>query len=84
MKKPTAVSLRKDLQRIARNCREQIAVVEWWNRNRADAEPMDCEPERVILRMAIEAMKKFDPPGLKEFTAACKPLWDYARKLSNA
>jgi hypothetical protein len=42
----------KSLAKVIKDCREGIAAVEWWNKHRTDAEPMDCEPERLMLRLA--------------------------------
>lgn len=42
------------LRKIIREREDMIATVEWWNKNRTDAPPMDCEPERVMLKKARE------------------------------
>jgi hypothetical protein len=51
---------RKRCVRIIRECEQFIRDVEWWNANRTDAPPMDCEPERVLLPVA----------------RACRAAWD--------
>ena len=39
-------------KKIISECEQMIRDVEWWNRNRTDALPLDCEPERVLLPVA--------------------------------
>lgn len=42
--------------KIVRDCEQLIRDVEWWNRHRTDAPPMDCEPERVLLPVARKCL----------------------------
>lgn len=46
--------------RIVRECEQMIRDVEWWNRNRLDAPPLDCEPERVLLPVARACLAAWD------------------------
>jgi hypothetical protein len=59
----------KHLNRVIRRCRQLITDVEWWNANRTDAEPMDCEAERVLLRLAERAKNETDPKVCLELSA---------------
>lgn len=51
----------KRLTKIIRDTRIFIATIEWWNTNRTDAEPMDCEPERLLLAVAEKLDAETDP-----------------------
>jgi len=46
--------------KIVRECEQFIRDVEWWNANRTDAPPMDCEPERVLLPVARACLAAWD------------------------
>lgn len=64
MSKPTQTALakriRKQLVRIIHGCREQIATAEYWAANRPECEPLDCEPSRVTLHFATQALAAWD------------------------
>ena len=53
--------------RIISNCRKTIVECEeliddilWWNNNRHDEEPMDCEEDRVMLHWLKKVLKEFE------------------------
>jgi hypothetical protein len=46
--------------RIICECEQLIRDVEWWNRNRPNDPPMDCEPERVLLPVARQCLAAWD------------------------
>ncbi len=46
--------------RIVRDCEQTIRDVQSWNDNRADAPPMDCEFERVLLPVARACLAAWD------------------------
>lgn len=52
--------------KIVRDCEQLIRDVEWWNNNRLDAPPMDCEPERVLLPIARACLSAWDANDLKK------------------
>jgi hypothetical protein len=37
--------------KVKREMQQLINDVQWWNENRTDADPMDCEPEQVFLSL---------------------------------
>jgi hypothetical protein len=47
------------LRKIIRESLENIAMIEWWNTNRLDQPPLDCEGDRVVVKLAREAMASF-------------------------
>jgi hypothetical protein len=51
---------RKRCAKIVRECEQFIRDVEWWNANRTDAPPMDCETQRVLLPIARECLEAWD------------------------
>lgn len=51
---------RRRLQKILDDAHQFVVDVEWWNANRTDAAPMDCEPERVIRELARKAIVNWD------------------------
>lgn len=50
----------KRCAKIVHECEQMILDAEWWNNNRLDAEPMDCEPERVLLPIARKCLAAWD------------------------
>lgn len=46
--------IHRRLDKLIRNTREFIATVEWWNDNRTDCEPLDCEDQKILLQLAIQ------------------------------
>lgn len=66
----------KRLTKIIRDTRSFIATIEWWNTNRTDAEPMDCEPERLLLAVAEKLDAETDP-------AKCEVLSGEMVRLAN-
>jgi glucose dehydrogenase len=65
-------------RRIIRQCEEMIATVEYWNRNRTDCEPLDCETERVILSVARACLVAIDADDLPEVQRLSDKLLDIA------
>jgi len=47
------------LRKIIRASRENIIAIEWWNANRTDQPPLDCETDRVAVKLARDAMAAF-------------------------
>lgn len=47
----------KYLPRMIRELEDFIATAQWWNSNRPDAAPLDCEPEQVLLPKIRKALK---------------------------
>lgn len=45
--------------KIIRDAEQFIRDVEWWNNNRTECEPMDCEPERVLRAETIKSRDQF-------------------------
>lgn len=64
----------KRLEQIIADAEQLVRDVEWWNRNRTDAPPMDCEPERVMLPMARACLASWDPNDTGEFTRRVNEL----------
>lgn len=56
-----------------------IRDVEWWNKNRTDAPPMDCEPERVAVSVCDQALAAFDAGDDPRFSELTKELELVAR-----
>lgn len=68
----------KRLKKIRRECRQIINDIEWWNRNRTDSEPIDCEPERIMLAKADAAIKAWGKP---EFGDLCTEVAKYGMEI---
>lgn len=69
------------IKRVIRQCEQIIRDIEWWNTHRTDTEPLDCEPERVMLSIArpcLEAMEAGDSERAHELSLQ---LRDYAEQL---
>lgn len=62
---------------------QMIRDVEWWNNNRLDAPPMDCEPERLLLCLLKKQRAAFAAEDL-ELQAALKIELDELAKTSFA
>lgn len=65
-------SMRKRLLKIIAECEDYIRTVEWWNTNRTDAPPFDCEPERILLKHSqecLEAMNRREPQECQRLAA---------------
>ncbi len=67
------------LRCIVRELEENISTIEWWNANRTDTRPIDCEGDRVLLAvtrrllMALKSGNRGDLPGLvADFNAAVR------------
>ncbi len=60
--------------RIVRECRQVIIDVEWWNNNRHDAPPMDCEFERVLLPVARACLSAWDSADDDAVTVATERM----------
>lgn len=59
---------------------EQYVIdIEWWNNNRTDAPPMDCEPERIAIAVCAEALLAFDQGDDKRFRELSTRLVQIAR-----
>ncbi len=65
---------RKRLQIIINNCRQKVIAVQSWNDNRPDAKPLDCEPERVLLRLAVDAAALWDEGKMDEAQQAISKI----------
>jgi hypothetical protein len=57
----------KRLNKIIRDTKQIITDIEWWNRNRTDAPPIDCEFERVLLAKALKCRAAWDPDDTREY-----------------
>lgn len=66
------------LQEIIKDARQAILDVQAWNHIRSDEVPMDCEPERVVLRLAETAAKQWDAGDLAASQKTMHKLSDYA------
>ena len=64
--KPTLESMRRRSLKIIRETLQFICDVEWWNANRTDAPPLDCEGERVLLKVAREQLAAADRGDMLE------------------
>ncbi len=69
---------RKRVAKIVRDCQQFIRDVEWWNTNRTDARPVDCEVEKVILSNAIPALAAWDAGDMDGFDMLTKRMIEYA------
>jgi len=58
--RPLPIRFRKRLLRIIRDCQQIVNDIEWWNDNRLDAEPIDCEIEKVLVHMGTKAVTAYD------------------------
>lgn len=67
------------LRRIKRDCEDQIAIAEWWAENRSECEPLDCEPERVMLFKANACLAAF---GTEAFSALVDDLVAYSNGVT--
>jgi hypothetical protein len=52
--------IRRELLTVIRETGQMIRDIEWWNTNRTDVPPMDCEPERVMLQIARQCLAAVD------------------------
>lgn len=62
---------------VVANCEQFIRDIEWWNKNRTDAPPMDCEAERAMLAIA---RKMEATTSLEEYTRLSKQLLEVAKR----
>ena len=68
------------LQKIIDDARQFIIDVQSWNDNRPDEEPMDCEPERVVLQLAETAARHWDNGKTEQAESAVIKLVLYAEQ----
>lgn len=55
--------MKRDSRRIIAELEQMIRDIEWWNRHRADCDPLDCEGERLLLAEAkkdLECLERGD------------------------
>jgi len=75
---------RHRLQRIIRESEQFIADVQSWNDNHQDAEPFDCEPERIIVDLARRALTAFESGDRPVFMALIREISAYGARLAHA
>lgn len=66
------------LRKIIEDAHQFVIDVQWWNANRTDAPPMDCEDMMILGRKARIALQAWDTGSQVEFEAANRDLLDYA------
>lgn len=70
---------RKRLLKIIGEAEQLIRDVEWWNTHRTDAEPLDCESDRIVLSMARRCLKMWDAGERHDESGAVRELISYAK-----
>lgn len=74
--------IRKRLLKIIDECEQFIHDIVWWNNNRTDAEPMDCEPERIMAEKARRCLTAFDAGDREGYMRLSRELAEYAETLA--
>jgi hypothetical protein len=65
------MQIRKRLLKIIAETEQLVRDIEWWNNNRTEHAPMDCEGDRVaaqIGRKAVDALDAGDRESLAKLT----------------
>ncbi len=66
MSNELAERIRMRLLKAIEETEQDIRDMEWWNTNRPEAPPMDCEPERIHVHLAKQALAAFDAGNSQE------------------
>ncbi len=69
--------LRERAIRIRDESEQMVRDVEWWNNNCTDQPPMDCEPERVLARMADDQVAAIDRDDRDEMDRLSKAMVEH-------
>ncbi len=72
---------RKRLQKIINETSQMIRDATYWNQINPQHQPMDVEPERVMLRMATRAAELWDQGQIAEWDRATNEMMKYAATL---
>lgn len=67
MSKPPKI-FRDRLAKVIGETEQLIRDIVWWNNNRLDAEPIDCEIERLAVATGKKALAAFDREDWDEYT----------------
>lgn len=70
--------MRRDLRRMIGELRQLIRDYEWWNNNRLDAEPLDIEPDRVLLSHHLHSLAALERCDMREFNRLSEVALKYA------
>ena len=70
---------RRRLQKIIDETSQLIRDVQWWNDNRLDAEPIDCEVDQMRLRLAKRVATQWDAGNRGEALSAMNDLFEYTK-----
>lgn len=71
---------RKRLQKIINQCSQMIRDGSYWNSINPEEEPLDLEPERVLLSLAKEAATLWDSGQIKQSFAVGERMYVYAER----
>lgn len=71
---------RKRVQKIIDECNQMIIDVHWWNNNRLEEQPLDCEQEKVILSLANNAASLWDAGNIESFQVEMRKITDYVEQ----
>ena len=58
--RPLPIRFRKRLLKIIQECQQIVNDIEWWNNNRLDADPIDCEIEKILVHLGKQALAAYD------------------------
>jgi hypothetical protein len=83
MKNRTPRDPRISLRKLIRECEQLIIDVEWWNENRTDCPPMDCESSRIMLSMAKPCLEAFDRGDMAECRRLSNALKNYGESVKD-
>ena len=69
---------RDRLKKIIDETSQLIIDIQWWNNNRLDVAPFDCEVEQVLLGIARKAASQWDAGDTVAAQFTMQELSDYA------
>ena len=68
---------RRRLRNIIRDTSQLIIDIQWWNDNRTEEKPFDCESLQVRLNLAETAAKQWDAGDIEEAHVTMNKLSEY-------
>ncbi len=60
MNKPLPIRFRNRLLKLVREAQQIVNDIEWWNNNRLDSSPFDCETEKIVVHLGKQALVAYD------------------------
>ncbi len=76
----TLATLRASLVKIIGEAEQSVRDCMYWNNNRPDEEPMDCEDFRIAARLGRQALAEFDAGNLDRHSELVSQMCEHMTK----